>query len=109
MLGSHRWHVLVVQVPLQADEPFVDLIVQIPVSRLQASQIPTTYQFREGSTHALSIARRTVAARARATGGGTALPTWRYWETSHPKNMKLSGKPWIRAASRTVNPLFSLG
>lgn len=41
-------------------------------------------------------------ATKRATGGGNALPTWRYAAVFLPKKAHSSGNPWMRAAIRTV-------
>ena len=48
-------------------------------------------------------------ARARATGGGTALPIIRAPSSRLPKNTKLSGKPCNRAPSRRVMERSSVG
>ena len=56
-----------------------------------------------GPASAWVSAARMASPRARATGGGKALPTCRYAAVFRPENSHQSGKPCSRATIRTVS------
>src|SRR5438034_373062 len=56
-----------------------------------------------GAGHPPASARRMATPSARATGGGKALPTWRYAAVLRPEKDQRSGNPWRRETIATVS------
>src|ERR1017187_1511677 len=54
------------------------------------------------SSRAFKIADWMLSPTARATGGGKALPIWRYCAVLRPENRQEAGKPWTAAAIGSV-------